>query len=312
MTPHTSFSVKRQLTLGFGGLALASLLVAGFAARSLDAATGRFRAYVEGVDARARTVASLGHATKDLGLAARNLLLASSDAQREVSLAAAKVAQQAIAEDLKRYNELVAEATDMSEKGRAAATELNRVERAYAPVALAVVELAAKGEHAAAIAKLNSECIPLLQALNQVLQAYEEIAKAAEQRQIQAAYAAAHLEQRLLFGAAGLALLLATATGWWLPRRLAASLGAEPADLSAVVGRVADGDLSPIEGAARAPVGSVLDSLGRMQASLVGIVGQIRSVADGVATASGQIASGNQDLSSRTEQQASALQQTAA
>ena len=49
-----------------------------------------------------------------------------------------------------------------------------------------------------------------------------------------------------------------------------------------------------------------------MQSSLAGVVSKVRGNAEGVATASAQIAQGNQDLSGRTEQQASALQQTAA
>ena len=49
-----------------------------------------------------------------------------------------------------------------------------------------------------------------------------------------------------------------------------------------------------------------------MQESLAKVVNKVRRGADGVATASDQIAMGNNDLSARTENQASALQQTAA
>ena len=49
-----------------------------------------------------------------------------------------------------------------------------------------------------------------------------------------------------------------------------------------------------------------------MQASLIRVVGSVRQNADSVATASVQIAQGNLDLSARTEQQASALEETAA
>jgi methyl-accepting chemotaxis protein len=44
----------------------------------------------------------------------------------------------------------------------------------------------------------------------------------------------------------------------------------------------------------------------------VGIVGEVRQGTDTIATASGQIAAGNMDLSSRTEEQASSLEETAA
>ena len=292
MSQRTPLTVKRQLTLGFGGLALASVLVAGMAARGLDAGNERFKHHVEGVGARATTMASLGHAIKDRAVAARNLLVAVSPHDRDVQAAAAAAAHSEVGRLLKRYNEMVSQAVDMGDSARAAAAEINRLEQAYAPVALAVVDLGMKGETEAAIAKLNAECIPLLVALNKVLHEYEQIAEAAEKRQIEAAYAEAWKDELLMFGAAGLALLMAAAIGWWIPRRLANALGAEPQALSDVVGRVADGDLSPIAGADR--------------------VGRIRDVSEGVATASDQIASGNQDLSGRTEQQASALQQTTA
>jgi methyl-accepting chemotaxis protein len=54
-----------------------------------------------------------------------------------------------------------------------------------------------------------------------------------------------------------------------------------------------------------------MQALQDMNESLVRIVGQVRSGTDTIATASGQIAAGNMDLSSRTEQQAGALEQTA-
>ncbi len=47
-------------------------------------------------------------------------------------------------------------------------------------------------------------------------------------------------------------------------------------------------------------------------AKIHGVLGQVRSSADGVALASAEIAQGNHDLSARTEHQASALEETAA
>jgi len=112
-----------------------------------------------------------------------------------------------------------------------------------------------------------------------------------------------------------LALAMAIAGGlmsWLLARSLTRSLGAEPAELGAAAEQVAAGNLAPIAAAAQAPAGSVMNSLGEMQASLARIVGQVRNSSDSIATGSSQIASGNADLSQRTEEQASNLQQTAA
>jgi methyl-accepting chemotaxis protein len=58
--------------------------------------------------------------------------------------------------------------------------------------------------------------------------------------------------------------------------------------------------------------GQLLTALQDMNSSLADIVHRVRRGADSMATATSQIAAGNMDLSTRTEQQASALEQTAA
>ena len=78
------------------------------------------------------------------------------------------------------------------------------------------------------------------------------------------------------------------------------------------VDAVAKGDLAVRSQQQRVHDGSVLHGILQMQESMARIVGQVRHGADGVASASAEIAQGNHDLSARTESQASALEQTAA
>lgn len=79
------------------------------------------------------------------------------------------------------------------------------------------------------------------------------------------------------------------------------------------IGRVAGGDLAvPIEARGNDETGPLLKAVQCMQVSLTSTVSTVRSNADGVVSASTQIAQGNNDLSARTEQQASALEETAA
>ncbi len=80
----------------------------------------------------------------------------------------------------------------------------------------------------------------------------------------------------------------------------------------AVADRVSSGDLgSEIIVSSRDETGQLMTALQKMNASLLGIVGQVRTGTDTIATASAEIAAGNLDLSSRTEQQASSLEETA-
>ncbi|MCK6424975.1 MAG: methyl-accepting chemotaxis protein [Burkholderiaceae bacterium] len=109
----------------------------------------------------------------------------------------------------------------------------------------------------------------------------------------------------LLFGAA---VGVAARTGRWIHRQL----GAEPADLREAAVHVAAGDLSAPLPRRAGDEHSVMAAMARMQQALSEVVGSVRDNATQVATASAQIAQGNQDLAARTESQAGALQQTTA
>ena len=79
-----------------------------------------------------------------------------------------------------------------------------------------------------------------------------------------------------------------------------------------VAERVRDGDLThEVHDDAKDELSPLIGALRDMQGALVRLVSGVRQGAEGVATASAEIAQGNQDLSQRTESQASALQQTA-
>jgi methyl-accepting chemotaxis protein len=110
----------------------------------------------------------------------------------------------------------------------------------------------------------------------------------------------------------GVALVVMAVLGWRLIRSISSTLGGDPAYASAVTRRIAGKDLServPQEGV---PDGSLLQAISQMRDELAGTVRRIRSHAGAIASASRQIASGNLDLSARTEAQASSLEQTAA
>jgi methyl-accepting chemotaxis protein len=75
--------------------------------------------------------------------------------------------------------------------------------------------------------------------------------------------------------------------------------------------RVADGDLtSNIAVDSRDEAGQMMEALRHMNASLIRIVGEVRTSTESMSCASGEIATGNQDLSTRTESQAMSLAQT--
>jgi methyl-accepting chemotaxis protein len=94
--------------------------------------------------------------------------------------------------------------------------------------------------------------------------------------------------------------------------RVMRQLGDEPERLKEVAGAVAAGDLATPIALRAGDTDSVMAALRTMRDNLAHTVQEVRTNADAVAGASGEIASGNSDLSVRTEQQASSLQETAA
>jgi len=77
--------------------------------------------------------------------------------------------------------------------------------------------------------------------------------------------------------------------------------------------RMSEGDLTvTLRAQGKDEVAQLLQALEHMRGQVAQIVGRIRQGADAVSTASAEIAQGNQDLSGRTESQASALEETAA
>lgn len=76
--------------------------------------------------------------------------------------------------------------------------------------------------------------------------------------------------------------------------------------------RLAEGDLRPAaEVTGHDELAQMLRTMERMQIALAQVVGQVRQAAESVGTASHEVASGNGDLSIRTEQTAASLEQTA-
>ena len=110
------------------------------------------------------------------------------------------------------------------------------------------------------------------------------------------------------FGIAG-ALGLVVAMHFFLRSLVIAPLG----HAVELLDQVAHGDLTAQVPAHRDnEIGRLMGGIAKMQQSLVDMVSNVRTGAQTIDTAAGEVSSGNLDLSARTESQAGALQETAA
>jgi len=116
--------------------------------------------------------------------------------------------------------------------------------------------------------------------------------------------------ERLTWGLVIVSVLSGLALAVLLSRNLIGELGGEPREAARQLRAIAEGDLTQQVSVKAADDESLMASLAQMQQRLASVVAQVRQGAESVATASQEIAMGNNDLSQRTEQQASALQRT--
>jgi len=105
--------------------------------------------------------------------------------------------------------------------------------------------------------------------------------------------------------------LLLTIAMLRLIRTVRTSLGGEPAYAAQLCRRIASGDLTvPVE-LRRDDTSSVLHAMAQMQSQLTSTVTGIQRAAESITLGANEIAAGNADLSQRTEEQASALSESA-
>jgi methyl-accepting chemotaxis protein len=126
---------------------------------------------------------------------------------------------------------------------------------------------------------------------------------------VDAAQAANAQARMLLVGVSVLAVLVGVAVSESLTRVLLNQLGGELGYAMNIAHRIASGDLT-VEIGTRNDRSSLLGAMRVMRDNLAGIVDDVRTRTDVIATACAQIAAGNLDLSERTERQASTLERT--
>ena len=117
---------------------------------------------------------------------------------------------------------------------------------------------------------------------------------------------------KLMLLIALLSTVLGAGVAFFLTRSITRQLGGEPEYAAAIAHEIADGNLAVQVQLRPGDTTSLLATMQMMRDSLAQVVARVRQGSEAVATASAQIAQGNQDLSGRTESQASALEETAA
>jgi methyl-accepting chemotaxis protein len=117
------------------------------------------------------------------------------------------------------------------------------------------------------------------------------------------------LSRLMLLVACSVALVLGVGAAVIVVRSITRQMGGEPTEVARIALAIAEGDLSVTVPTRATGSGSVMAAMATMRERLAKVVGEVRHSSDSIATGSAEIAVGNLDLSHRTEEQASDLQQ---
>jgi methyl-accepting chemotaxis protein len=302
------FRIGTRLVIGFALVLTVATVIVALSLRQMGALGRGLDELNRVIMQESQLLAVLERETLERAVAARNLVLLPDASRRQAALDRIMTAKKNIDDALKQLAALEASAEHASAGQIDAVKAAAAFESRYWPVAQAVVKLSNDGHRDAAVQKLTDECMPLLVELKTRLGQFAELNQEDANARAEALRNSASSSVSWIL-ALGLAALLAGCVMTWVIRRSVL----DPIErVSAAVRRVTADDLSQtVEAHGKDELSALLRDVGRMQQRLRELVGNIRSGVHSVSTASSEIASGNQDLSIRTEQTASNLQKTA-
>ncbi|MFJ9451960.1 methyl-accepting chemotaxis protein [Herbaspirillum sp. NPDC101397] len=200
------------------------------------------------------------------------------------------------------------DANQVTEIGRKRAKALTDAARNFDVAKLEVITQARAGNAEAAADAVLRKLLASQNAFLETANSFVEV----QDKQLRMAGASAFAEGttaiNVILACSALTVLASLCLGFVLTRSIVRPLG----EAVRMAQRVAAGDLGGgVEVKSRDETGQLMDALKHMNDNLHKIVSEVRTGTDTITTASGEIASGNLDLSARTEQQAGSIEETA-
>ena len=244
-----------------------------------------------------------------IGRALRNVLLASSDKDRDAAIASIAQARTGLHANLDKARGLF-----FSEQGKRNFAEVDRGMQEYEALVEEVTRRALSDglqQERRAVDYLLLTVAPKANELDTRMSSLTRIKERNAEEAAQDAAALYESSRAMMLMLVLGSVVFGVGLGVVITRSLTRQLGGEPAYASDIASRIAAGDLSVDVALRQGDRSSLLFAMKSMRDSLAQIVGEVRNGTDAIASASRQIASGNLDLSSRTEEQASSLEETA-
>lgn len=307
-----NMKVSSRLIIGFGLLTILLLAVAAGAFYGLGQLNSQLDSIARVNNTEARLANQLRASIQDRAIAVRNLALVTDP--QDMAREADRITQQEriYADAYQQLSRMFTDEAGTTERERTLLAALKQDEAAAMPPFRKSVQLALNNDTAAAARQLLQNARPpqriwLARAVE--LANFEDQLNEQAQREAVATYSNV---RALIAVIAGSALLVAVGTTILIARSVLRQLGGEPSMAQYAAAQIADGNLMIDLPVTRGDTSSLMASLETMRAKLASIVQGIKTSAESISIAAGEVAQGNVDLSQRTEEQAASLEETAA
>ena len=300
----SDLKIRTRLILGFATLTALMALLGAAALHHISAINREFDAVMNDRYPKVQNAAGIKVINNEVAQALRNLFIVSDpdDIQAQYAL---------IDTSSKRTSARIEQLTStiVTDAGKTALANLVKARAEYRVPRDKVIELLKASRHEEAKTILLLDLRPKQVAY---MDRIEDLIKTLETSMTESGASAEKTvanARRTIVALLAIAAISALVLSIWIVRSVTRPLH----EATTIAGAVAAGDLSmEFRADGTNETGLLLGALHQMKTRLATIVGDVRGNAQGVASASAEISQGNNDLSARTEQQASALQQTAA
>jgi methyl-accepting chemotaxis protein len=300
--------ISTRLLLGSALVFTLLLIAAAVGIARIERIQERMKAMTNAGNVEAQLTSRMRHGVMELMTGVDNVVMLSDAAAKQPEAERIRAGLEHYAQAQRKLQDMLPSNGTTTAEHRALLAKISERSAAAAPIFAKATELGLAGRNDEAIQVLMQELRPVQtqwQSALEELIGFEEKLNEQELVNIDRDY---HNSRALIVSL----VLLIVMFGGFVSRFIARGITGPIEEAVHVAETVASGDLtSKIEVTSADETGRLLAALRDMNASLGRIVSDVRSGTDTVATASGQIAEGNLDLSARTETQASSLEETA-
>lgn len=303
----TNLTISTRLAIGFTLVLVQLAAISLLGMFCLEQSDESLKSLADNSVTKLRYAQTMAESIHIISTESRSVLLSTNSEMIDASL-------QEVAAARERYAKAAAALASLpaTEIGKLLLSKIASEKEADRPLNEKVFNLAKAKKTAEATAVLLQEAAPATKKLQSDISEYinrqiangNEVAKEAGNTY--------HTGRNLMIAMSILALVIGSAASVMITRSIVLQLGGELGDAVGIASRIAGNDLAFMIPTRSGDKSSLLFALNTMRESLAKVVTEVRTGTDAIANASSEIAAGNLDLSSRTEQQASSLGETVA